>query len=640
MKVSIKKLLLIVGIIFIGFLFPNDSKAMTFENKNMSFDAKDLVVYNDFNDNGEFYNENYEYLNVRDINSTFYASIQSPQEFSDGKEGFTNEDINDLINSINYLGNDTELVEANVIKIGGASARRIIYKNNDYDLYTDEIEIMTDNYRIWMHCYSHYLYPFRSQTYNNFISSIKIKDTISIQNNGVPFSDVSNKQWYHEPIKYVYEKGYISGLNAYTYGPNVNLSRCMLVTILWRISGNPAAKGNVSFPDIRESDWYYTPVVWAAENGIVNGYGNGNFGPNDNISREQLATMLRNYSIYRGVDSSFSIEALNSFKDNKKVADWATPGVAWAIKNQIIGGKDNGTIIDPQGNATRAEVATMIMQLDKNLLKRGTLELYEGNLEYDIETADGEQELKFRIVPSFAEKDIELSTSGDSINISASYHENDKYIVKFIPIKEGTSYIYVTEKNKPTTITIKVNVTLTIVNVTGIELDKDDITIIRDKTQQLTATVKPDDATNKKVIWSSSDETIATVDSKGVVTGKKKGDAIIYATTEDGNYSATCNVEVKNPPLTANCNIGLVTRISSTAYEKGVQVTVEPNGGSGTYTYNVKLYYNGNLIGQGTDKELFVLGQSSGQYQAVAIVTDGDGTQITTSTSLTVSIGN
>jgi len=291
-----------------------------------------------------------------------------------GGEAFTDEDLQDFVDLhakefVSDTGEKAEIIDYKLTKVSGASAMMLRYRSPGSGFYNDMYKIITDNYLICTYAFNSRVEAFESQKYNEIISSIKVKDTIALQNDGVPFNDVSNKQWYHAPIKYVYEKGYISGLNAYTYGPNVNLSRCMLVTILWRISGNPAAKGNVSFPDIKESDWYYTPVIWAAENGIVNGYGNGKFGPNDNISREQLATMLRNYAIFRGKDKSYSEDSISTFQDSKKVADWAMPGVAWAIKNQIIGGKNNGTIIDPQGNATRAEVATMIMKLDTNVLK-------------------------------------------------------------------------------------------------------------------------------------------------------------------------------------------------------------------------------------------------------------------------------
>ena len=367
---KLKKLLVIMAIVIGALMIANVSNAAMVDNDYFSVSTNGFKhdVIDDYDDD-TFHTI---YLAGQDDIYDIWTAITVFKKDYHGGTGYTQEDLQEDIDF--YTENsDATIVEAELMKISGAYAKRLLirydYEEYGYSSYVDRYDIQTDNREVEISTYTDYYYMLKSNKYASMISSLKIKDTIAKQNDGVPFNDVSNKQWYHAPIKYVYEKGYISGLNAYTYGPNVNLSRCMLVTILWRISGNPAAKGNVSFPDIKESDWYYTPVIWAAENGIVNGYGNGKFGPNDNVSREQLAAMLRNYATFRGKDNSYSLSSLEGFKDKNKIADWASPSVAWAVKNSIIGGKNSGTIVDPQGNATRAEVATMIMNFCENILK-------------------------------------------------------------------------------------------------------------------------------------------------------------------------------------------------------------------------------------------------------------------------------
>ena len=187
----------------------------------------------------------------------------------------------------------------------------------------------------------------------------KVNLNVSNQIRDLPFKDVSKNVWYYNSVKYCYENGIIVGTTDETFSPNTNVTRGNLVTILWRMEGNPVVSGNLSFPDVKQSDYYYEAVKWAEKTGVVHGYDTGKFGPNNYISREQLATILNNYAKYKKKDTSKKAD-LSTFTDNKKISSYAKEGVAWAVGNKVMSGKNEGTRVDPQGKATRAETAAMI----------------------------------------------------------------------------------------------------------------------------------------------------------------------------------------------------------------------------------------------------------------------------------------
>ena len=175
----------------------------------------------------------------------------------------------------------------------------------------------------------------------------------------ISFLDVKTTDWYFNAVKYVSDSDLIKGSNAYTFDPNTKLTRGMLVTILYRMDGNPKVSGTAKFPDVKSTDYYSTAIKWASDRNIVSGYSSGKFGPNDNITREQLSVILRKYAKYKGKNVS-SLANISSYIDARKVSSFAKEGVQWAIAKGIISGKDNGTRIDPQGSASRAEAAAMI----------------------------------------------------------------------------------------------------------------------------------------------------------------------------------------------------------------------------------------------------------------------------------------
>ena len=150
----------------------------------------------------------------------------------------------------------------------------------------------------------------------------------------------------------------MSGTGTNTFAPGNNLTRAMLAQILYNNEGKPSASGN-AFTDVQSGAWYTDAITWATQKGIVSGYGNGQFGPDDHITREQLAVMLWRYA-----GQPTSNASLNGFTDIDKASSYALTALQWAVEKGIISGKGNGTL-DPTGNATRAEVAQMLMNYFK-----------------------------------------------------------------------------------------------------------------------------------------------------------------------------------------------------------------------------------------------------------------------------------
>ena len=176
------------------------------------------------------------------------------------------------------------------------------------------------------------------------------------------FKDVKAGDWYHEAIDYAVKNGLFNGMSDTAFEPNTPMTRGMLVTVLWRYEGQPEEGKNI-FSDVGGGLWYTDAVAWAASKGIVTGVGEGKFDPNGKITREQMAAILYRYSKSKGYDTG-AAGNLNAFPDAAKVSNWAKEAYSWAVAEGLItGNKINGvTMLDPQGNATRAQVATILMR--------------------------------------------------------------------------------------------------------------------------------------------------------------------------------------------------------------------------------------------------------------------------------------
>jgi len=179
------------------------------------------------------------------------------------------------------------------------------------------------------------------------------------------FADVKTTDWYSASVAFVTENGMMAGNNGY-FSPNSSLTRAMIAQILYNME-NASAAGSARFPDVYASDWFSDSVTWAVSQGYMNGYGSGSFGPNDAITREQLAAVFYSYSQRKGYDVS-AAGVITSFTDSAAVSDWSEASVRWAVGAGLISGKAGGRL-DPSGTASRAEVAQILMNFRQNIAK-------------------------------------------------------------------------------------------------------------------------------------------------------------------------------------------------------------------------------------------------------------------------------
>ena len=183
----------------------------------------------------------------------------------------------------------------------------------------------------------------------------------------LPFSDVRIADWFYNDVKYVYEKGMMSGTAADVFAPNATTTRAMIVTILYRLEGSPAVTGTSAFVDVPAGQWYTDAVNWAAANQIVKGTSATTFAPNDSITREQMAAILYRYAQYKGYDVTKKAD-LSGYSDNGQVSAYAKDALAWANAAKLINGVTNTTLA-PQGNATRAQVSAILHRFCDGVVK-------------------------------------------------------------------------------------------------------------------------------------------------------------------------------------------------------------------------------------------------------------------------------
>ena len=181
----------------------------------------------------------------------------------------------------------------------------------------------------------------------------------------VPFRDVNRTAWYFDSVSFAFANGLFDGTDASTFTPDAPMTRAMLVAVLWRMEGEPTAQKESNFSDVTAGLWYEKAVAWAAENGIVSGYGNGRFGSNDPITREQMAVILMSYAKFKGYDVSATTD-LTKFTDSTRISSWATAAMQWANARGLVSGTGTNTLA-PKGDATRAQVAAILMRFVENI---------------------------------------------------------------------------------------------------------------------------------------------------------------------------------------------------------------------------------------------------------------------------------
>ena len=177
------------------------------------------------------------------------------------------------------------------------------------------------------------------------------------------FNDVDPTLWYHDGIHYCVANGLLAGVGGKTFAPDMELTRAMAVAILYRMEGEPALIAGNRFKDVPAGAWYERAVRWASGKGIVFGYGNGNFGPEDPVTREELASIVYNYALHKKADIFLKANYQMNYTDKSSISAWAYIPMTWCSMKGIIVGKQDGSIVDPKGTATRAEAASIIRRL-------------------------------------------------------------------------------------------------------------------------------------------------------------------------------------------------------------------------------------------------------------------------------------
>ncbi len=175
-----------------------------------------------------------------------------------------------------------------------------------------------------------------------------------------PFIDVAEGDWFYDAVVYAYQNELMDGVGGNRFAPNSETTRAQLVTILYRLEGEPAVSGDLPFTDVETGIWYTDAILWAAQNNIVNGVSDTEFAPGDDLTRQQLVTILYRYAEAKGYDVSASAD-LSGYPDAGQVQDYAQPAMAWAVAENIIQGMEDGTL-KPAGNASRAQIATILMR--------------------------------------------------------------------------------------------------------------------------------------------------------------------------------------------------------------------------------------------------------------------------------------
>ena len=193
-----------------------------------------------------------------------------------------------------------------------------------------------------------------------------VKEDSTVVEPTTSFTDVTSTDWFAEAVKYVADKGMMNGTSKTTFGPKSGTTRGMIVTVLYRLENEPSTSAT-SFTDVASDAYYANAVAWANANSVVSGYGNGKFGPNDSITREQLAAILYRYAQYKKYNVSVGEDTnIMDFDDVRQISSYAVPAIQWACGAGVMTGKST-TTLDPKGGATRAEVAAMLMRFCENV---------------------------------------------------------------------------------------------------------------------------------------------------------------------------------------------------------------------------------------------------------------------------------
>lgn len=202
------------------------------------------------------------------------------------------------------------------------------------------------------------------KTYTIDKLTVSTRIEVEFTNGKLPFTDVLTSDWFYEDVAFAYENGLFAGTSDTTFSPNASMTRAMLVTVLYRLEGQPAVNGRSGFSDVQYNGYYEDAVTWAADNGIVNGTSASTFSPNANVTREQMAAILYRYAQYKKYNTAAS-SSLNGFTDQASVSGYATASLEWAVAEKLVNGSAGKLM--PTGNATRAQVAAILHRFVENV---------------------------------------------------------------------------------------------------------------------------------------------------------------------------------------------------------------------------------------------------------------------------------
>ena len=204
------------------------------------------------------------------------------------------------------------------------------------------------------------------KTYTIDKLTVSTRIEVEFTNGKLPFTDVRESDWFYEDVAFAYENGLFAGTSDTTFSPNASMTRAMLVTVLYRLEGEPTVYGRSGFSDVQYNGYYEDAVTWAAGNGIVNGTSTTMFSPNANVTREQMAAILYRYAQHKKYNTAAS-SGLNGFTDHASVSGYAAASLEWAVAEKLVTGS-TGKLM-PTGNATRAQVAAILHRFVENVAK-------------------------------------------------------------------------------------------------------------------------------------------------------------------------------------------------------------------------------------------------------------------------------
>lgn len=204
------------------------------------------------------------------------------------------------------------------------------------------------------------------KTYTIDKLTVSTRIEVEFTNGKLPFTDVRESDWFYEDVAFAYENGLFAGTSDTTFSPNASMTRAMLVTVLYRLEGQPAINGRSGFSDVQYNGYYEDAVTWAADNGIVNGTSTTTFSPNANVTREQMAAILYRYAQHKKYNTAAS-SGLNGFTDHASVSGYAAASLEWAVAEKLVNGSAGKLM--PTGNATRAQVAAILHRFVENVAK-------------------------------------------------------------------------------------------------------------------------------------------------------------------------------------------------------------------------------------------------------------------------------